>query len=255
MSKITEKKFNKNMLIMLVSIMAGAILVTYFAADILRQSKIDDLQGQIDYKNEQIDIKEKEIIEEKNRSIQFTNGFLRSTGELDRAREDRSLGNYHFDLGRLFYSIALSEKNQSMFNSYKNSTIDNCTLAMPNYNNSYYNFLNAGYLFNKTKNFTSHPPLLNLLDKYINLTHSGARLSMLLKNASFYLKTLAESLKMVNNSVIFDGDSEIWDLYNETLDEIEIAEEEYDSDKDDLDEASEINDDEYSFEFNTKREI
>jgi hypothetical protein len=258
MSRITEKKFNKNMLIMLVSIMVGAILVTYFAADILRQSKIDDLEGQIASHEEQIQIKEKEIVEEKNRSIKFTNGFLLSTGELDRAREDRSQGNYHFDLANLFYNIALTEDNTSSFYFYKNRTIDNTTLAMPEYNNSYDNFINAAYLFNQTKNFTDYPALKDLIDSYINLTHSGAKLTKLLYNASILLKQLAEKLKIENGTVSYEGNTSyiegLLESYDDLLDEIEDAEDEYAEDSEDIKEASDI-DDEYSFDFKTTREL
>lgn len=256
MSKITEKKFSKSMLVMLVSIMVGAVIITYFAADLIKQSRIENLEGRIASKDEQIQIKENEIIEEKNRSIKFTNGFLLSSGELDRAREDRSQGNYHFELGRLFYSISLSEDNESKFGSYKNSTLNNCTLAMPNYVYSYSNFMNAAAWFNKTKNYTEHPPLLNLLDKYINLTFSGVRLSVLLYNASKYLKMLAQNLTFDNGTVTFEEDvTELLELYNETLDEIEVAEVEYASDSEDIKEASDIDDDEYPFDFKTTREL
>ncbi len=258
MSKITEKKFNKNMLIMLVSIMVGAILVTYFAADILRQSKIDDLQGQIASQEEQIQIKEIEIVYEKNRNINFTNNFLKSAGVLDLGREFRANGSYHFNLGRLFYSLALSEHNVSTFNSYKNATLDNCTFAKSDYLYSDQNFQISGYLFNKTKNFTDYPLHIQLINNYINLTNSGSRLVLLLLEANTYLKKLAENLTIENGTVFFNEDvSELWGWYNETMVDVKAAEKEYNSDAEAVKQIKpeDIEDLEYSEkpDFNTNR--
>lgn len=258
MKKLTDMTFNRNMFIMLFSIMIGAILITYFAADIIKESKIEDLESQIAYRDEQIQIKEIEIIVEKNRNINFTNNFLKSSGVLDLAREYRANGNYHFELGRLFFIIALNEYNLTRFNSYKNSTIDNCTLAIPDFNNSYNNFHYAGYMYNKTKNYTDYNPLIKLIDNYINLTKSGAKLSMLLYNASNYLKNLANNLSMENGSVKFEGNvTELWKLFNDTLEDIKIAEGEYRdySDAIDIVKPVDIEDLEYPDlpDFNTER--
>ncbi|MCK5031596.1 MAG: hypothetical protein KAR64_09025, partial [Thermoplasmatales archaeon] len=125
--------FDRNMFIILLAIMIGFITVTYFIADIVNQSKIDNLTT--------AHITEMESIEKMN--INFTNNFLESSVLLDTAREYRAFGNYHFDLASLFFTSALSERNTSIMESYKNITIDNCTKAMPKYNISSLNFKTA----------------------------------------------------------------------------------------------------------------
>jgi len=61
--------FDRNIFIMLLAVMIGFITVTYFVADIVNQSKMDDLTT--------AHITEMESIEEMN--INFTNSFLESS--------------------------------------------------------------------------------------------------------------------------------------------------------------------------------
>ena len=174
------REFTKNMFIMLLSIMVGAVIITYFAADIVNRSTIENLT--IEH------TAEIETITGKN--INFTNNFLKSSVLLDLAREYRAFGNYNFDLAFLWYSSALAERNISTIELYKQRTIDNCTEAMPNYLNSHGNFLESKVSFENTKNYTSYDKYLEILDIYIGLTGSGARLTMLRYNASQYLLLL-----------------------------------------------------------------
>jgi len=199
--------FDRNMFIMLFAIMIGFITVTYFIADIVNQSKIDNLTT--------AHVIEMEAIEEMN--INFTNSFLESSVLLDTAREYRAFGNYHFDLASLFFTSALSESNISIMKSYKNITIDNCTEAMPKYNISNLNFKTASSFFNNTKKYTEYSGYIKLLDLYIDLTESGARLTMLRYNASKYLKQLAENITVINGYVSLDNVSGLMDLFNETM--------------------------------------
>ena len=199
--------FDRNMFIMLFAIMIGFITVTYFIADIVNQSKIDNLTT--------AHVIEMEAIEEMN--INFTNSFLESSVLLDTAREYRAFGNYHFDLASLFFTSALSESNISIMKSYKNITIDNCTEAMPKYNISNLNFKTASSFFNNTKKYTEYSGYIKLLDLYIDLTESGARLTMLRYNASKYLKQLAENITVTNGYVSLDNVSGLMDLFNETM--------------------------------------
>jgi hypothetical protein len=164
--------FDRNMFIMLFAIMVGFITVTYFIADIVNQSEIDNLTT--------AHITEMEYIEKMN--INFTNNFLESSVLLDTAREYRAFGNYHFDLASLFFTSALSERNT-------------------------YN----------TKKYTEYGGYLKLLDLYINLTESGARLTMLRYNASKYLKYLTENITVINGSAALDNVSGLMDLFNETM--------------------------------------
>lgn len=189
------REFNKNMFIMLLSVMAGIIIITYFVADIVNRSKIETLTTHY----------EGEITTVKGKSENFTSYFIKSSVILDQAREDRAFGNYHFDLALLWYQSALSEKDSSLFELYKLRDIENCTNAMPYYYNSYLNFKEARNYFNDTKSYTDINKYLNILDLYVGLTESGSRLTMLRYNASIYLMLLTENLTFnpVNNSVTF----------------------------------------------------
>jgi hypothetical protein len=218
--------FDRNMFIMLLAIMIGIITITYFIADIVNQSKIDNLTT--------AHFNEMESIEKMN--INFTNNFLESSVLLDTAREYRAFGNYHFDLASLFFTSALSERNTSKMETYKNITIDNCTKAMPNYNLSYLNFKTASSFFDNTKKYTGYSGYLKLLDLYINLTESGARLTMLRYNASKYLKYLTENITLINGSAALDNVSGLMDLFNETMDTYGIESNIYEEYKEEIDE-------------------
>ena len=199
--------FNRNMFIMTFSVMIGFIVITYFVADIVHRSQIQALNTEHTL--------EIETIEENN--INFTSGFLESSVLLDSAREDRAFGNYHFDIAHLFYTSALSERNQSVMNDYKNLSIYNSTQAMPMYLSSHYNFLEASDFFETTKGFTVYGNYLQLLNLYVNLTQSGARLTMLRYNASLYLKMLTENITYVNGSGALENMIELLLLFNETM--------------------------------------
>jgi len=187
------KEFTKNMFVMLLAIMLGAVIVTYFVGDIVNRSKIETLTTQY----------EGEITSVKDRSENFTSHFLKSSVVLDQSREDRALGNYYFDLAYLWYETALSEKNVSLLTIYKGRGIENCTYAMPVFYNAYLNFLDAKTYFNDTKAYTDK--YFDILDLYVNLTESGSRLTMLRYNASLYLMYLTENLTFnaVTNTVVY----------------------------------------------------
>ena len=201
------REFTKNMLIVLVAIMMGFVIITYFIADIVRRSDLAELTTK---KNIEINTIE-------GRNVNFTDHFLESSILLDTAREDRSFGDYHFDLARLFYTGALAENGESEMEYYKTRTIDNCTNAMQKYLYSNLNFKSSSKFFNDTKQYTTVSSYTRLLNLYFNLTMSGARLTMLRYNASMYLKALAENLTMVNGSVGYlTNVSDLLNLYNET---------------------------------------
>ena len=205
--KNMARLFDRNMFIMLLAVMVGFITITYFIADVVNQSKMDTLTS--------AHITEMEAIEEMN--INFTSSFLESSVLLDSAREYRAFGNYHFELASLFFTSALSEKNISTMELYKNRTIDNCTEAMPKYNISNLNFKTASSFFGNTKKYTEYGGYLKLLDLYVNLTESGARLTMLRYNASKYLRHLAENITVINGTAALDNVSDLMDLFNETI--------------------------------------
>jgi hypothetical protein len=218
------KEFTKNMFIMLLSIMIGVIIITYFVADIVNRSKIETLEGK--------------IITVKIKSENFTSYFLKSSVVLDQAREDRAFGNYHFDLAFLWYQTALFEKNSSLMDLYKERGMDNCTNALPNYYNSYLNFEESKGYFNETKLY-SEEKHLSILELYINLTESGARLSMLRYNASIYLTYLTENLTfdLETSSVIFmENVTVLLNLFNLTLSAYQVELKIYDNIQNDIDE-------------------
>lgn len=216
---IMAREFTKNMFVMLFSIMIGAIIITYFVGDIIYRSDIETLAVQ--------HTTEIESLEEMN--INFTSHFLSSSVLLDKSREDRAFGNYHFDLAFLWFKSALIEKNSSTLGIYKNRTIDNCTYAMENYFISHQNFKEAKIFFNNTRGYTSYEKYLEVLDIYVNLTASGARLTMLRYNASKYLKYMAENLSLdMNISELFELFNETMDLYDGELDIYEDYQDEID---------------------------
>ena len=223
------REFDRNMLIMLGSIMIGVIIITYFVADIVNRSKIETLTTGY----------ETQIsgIEQKN--VNFTNYFMKSTVLLDKAREDRAFGNYHFDLGLLWYQSALAEKDGNQMELCKTRGIENCTNAMPYYYYSYLNFGESKNYFIETKSLTTHLKYLNVLDIYINLTASGSRLTMLRYNTSMYLKYLTENLTFdaENNNVTFLVNvSELMGLFAGGMGAYQDELEDYEEYQDEIDE-------------------
>lgn len=186
--------FDRNMFIMLLAIMVGAIIITYFIADIVNRSKIETLTTE--------HALEIETIEERN--INFTDHFMKSSVLLNDAIEDMLYGDYHFDLAaKLWYPNA----------KYEN-VINNCTSAMENYLTSHQNFNTSKSFFNDTKAYTSYEKYLEILDLYLGLTGSGAKLTMLRYNASRDLKYIAENLSVATDPMNI---SELMELFNETL--------------------------------------
>jgi hypothetical protein len=223
------KEFTKNMFVMLLSIMIGVIIITFFIGDIINRTKIDTLNAE----------HKEEIITLKGQSENFTSHFLKSSSVLDQAREDRAFGNYHFDLGLLWYQSALSQKNTSMTELYKMRGIDNCTNALPNYLYSYYNFLESKDYFNETKAFVSYTKYIDLLDLYVNLTDAGSKLTMLRYNASKYLIYLTENLTFnpgSNNVTFLTNVTELMMLFESTIFLYGEAVEEFEEYQEEIDE-------------------
>jgi len=185
--------FDRNIFIMLLAIMIGVIVITFFIADIVNRSTIETLTTEY----------ETEITTISSKSENFTSYFLKSSVVLDQAREDLAFGNYHFDLAFLWYNSALSEIDSITLELYKTRAVDNCTIALPNYIYAHDNYQEAKSYFNDTKLFTNYELYLDILDIYISLTESGSNLSMLRYEASVYLKYLTENLTFdeINNTV------------------------------------------------------
>jgi len=215
------REFTRNLFIMMLSVMTGIVVITFFVADVVHQSQIKQLNSE--------HISEIHTIEKNN--IQFTSSFIESSVLLDSAREDRAFGNYHFDLAQLFFSSALSERNETIMEEYKEDCTMNCIQALPKYEISSQNFDIASSFFESTKQYTEFQSYITLLSMYVNLSNSGAKITMLRYNATIYLKTIAENITFVNETAapIMENLTEIMDLLNQTLmaynAELEIFEE------------------------------
>ena len=207
--------FDKNMFIMLLAIMIGAIIITYFFADIMRRSQI----GKIEEKY----TKEIESIEERN--INFTSNFLDSLSSLTRAKNYRLDGEIKFQVSYAFYDNILSESNKTRFDYYKSYIIGNSSDAMYDFSISYLNFNDSITNFNHSKSYTEHGPYIELTDLYINYSKSGARLSLLRYNISKYLLWISENLTFVNGTVGFLGNmSGLIDKLNDNLEQYILEE-------------------------------
>jgi len=220
------REFTKNMFIMLVTIMIGVVIITFFIADLKARSEEQErYTGEI------------EVIEQRN--INFTNYFMKSSVLLDKAREDRAFGNYHFDLAFLWYQSALSIKNDSLFELYKIRGIENSTNALPYYEYSHLNFEESGNYFLETKSLTTYPSYLEVLDIYIDLTASGSRLTELRYTASTYLGYLTENLTFDfnNNNVTFQGNmTELLSMFDQIMFAIGAETEIFEGLQDEIDE-------------------
>ncbi len=202
---------------MLIAIMAGVIIITYFIADIINQSKIEDLT--IEHNVELIDIH--------SRSENFTDHFLQGSVTLDSARETREVGNYHFDFALLWYNMATATNN----NSTIPDCITHCDNAMDNYVTSKEKFINAQPYFSDAAAFTDKPRYIEALNYYVSFTHSGANITVLRYNASLYLKRAAENFSLGN----MENVRMLLELFNQTEELYQIELEEYTKNKNQID--------------------
>lgn len=194
--------FDRNLFIMLLAVMLGAILVTFFVADIIRQSEFDVERKSYIQEIEDVTT-EKNIFE--NESKNFTDNFFKSLSSLDFSREHRAEANSYFDFAA---SIWFPQKNY-------NKTIENCSSAMESYIFAYNNFIATAGFFNTTSQYTTEEKYVSIIDLYIQLSESGASISMIRYNASKYLRSLAENLSLYGEDA---NVSELLDLFNETND-------------------------------------
>ena len=203
------REFTRKLFMIVLSVMAGIIVITFVLADVVHQSQIQQLNSE--------HISELENIAENN--IYFTSSFLESSVLLDSAREDRAFGNYHFDLAHLFFTSALSERNETIMDWYKLDCTMNCSKALPKYDISSQNFNLASSFFESTKQYTDFQSYITLLSLYVNLSNSGAKLTLLRYNATIYLKMIAENITFVNDTAVplMENLTELMDLFNQTM--------------------------------------
>lgn len=207
---IVGREFNRNMFVMLIAIMVGAVIITYFVADIVNRSTIETITTQ--------HVTEIRDIYSVNEN--FTDNFLQGSIKMDSAREVREVGNYHFDFALFWYNTALSNlTNSSILNC-----IGNCTSAMVKYLTSHQRFDESKPYFETAKTFTDKDKYIEVLGYYTKFAQAGKNITMLRYYASKYLMSAAENLSlgnMENVSLLMDLFNETEELYEEELEEYE----------------------------------
>jgi hypothetical protein len=178
------REFTKNMFIMLAAITIGAVIITYFVADIVNRSKIETLTTE-----HVTEIKDINSINEN-----FTNYYLQGSISMDSAREVREVANYHFDFAFFWYNNALVNTT----NLFTQRCIENCTDAMSTYLTSYQKFGESKPYFEKARTYTNKTRYIEVLGYYISFAQSGQNITLLRYKASDYLKRAAENLSLGN---------------------------------------------------------
>ena len=196
------REFNRNMFIMLISIMVGVIVITFFMADISRQSEVDEL-------NKQHGIEVETITTEKEAAIalseNLTDNFFKSLGSLDFSREYRAKGDSYFDNAAVI-CYPLKQYEEMM---------KNCSLAIVEYELAYKEFLDSSDYFEDTKEYAPEgSKYYSIINLYIELTLSGANVCKLRYNTTNYLSQIAENLSLYGEAVNI---TDLLDLYNESV--------------------------------------
>ena len=207
--------FDRNMFVMMIAIMIGIIIITYFIADIVNQSKIETLTEEHFV----------EIDDINSRNENFTNHFLQGSVTIDSARETREIGNYYFDFALFWYSTALA----NMTNTSIDKCIENCWDAMNEYTTSYQKFGFSKPYFEDAKTYTDQYDII--LDYYLGFARAGQNITTLRYNASNYLRQIAENLTLGN----MENLSLLMALFNETTGLYDDALEDYEDNKDQID--------------------
>ena len=200
------KRFNRDMFIMLVSIMVGAIIITYFIADLQKETEFKTFEKTLKTEHQT------EIGDINSRNENFTKNFLQGAIILDSARETREVGNYYFDLAaKIWYPEQEYQK-----------VIDNCTEALSKYLTSNQKFLDSKPYYIAAKTFTDNPSYHGVIDYYVNFTDKGMEITQLRYDMTLYLKHAAENLSLgfVDNATILMANfSELQSFYSEMLSE------------------------------------
>ena len=212
-----EREFNKNMFIMLAAIMVGAIIITYFVADIVNKSKIDTLT------TEHI----VEIQGVHSKSENFTDNFLQGSITMDSAREIREVANLNFDFALFWFNNALvkasvwfNDKWVNVTESQIERSIENCTNAMIKYLTSNDKFAESKPYFINAKNFTDNERYIEVLGYYVSFSQIGQDITLLRYNSSKFIKQAAENLSLgetENVTLLMENFSMMEELYQIAL--------------------------------------
>jgi|GEM_PF-806190 len=214
--RIVARLFDRNMFIMTVAIMIGIVIITFFIADIVNQSKIETLTEEHVVEIEDIN----------SRNENFTDYFLQGSVTIDSAREVREVGNYYFDFALFWYNTALV----NITNTSTDKCIENCWSAMDEYSTSYQKFGYSKPFFEEAKTYTDR--YVTILDYYVGFAQAGQNITMLRYNASNYLRQIAENLSLGQ----MENVSMLMELFNETTGLYDEALEDYEDQKDQIDE-------------------
>ncbi len=182
------REFTRNMFIMLVSVMVGVVIITFFLGDIINQSRIDTIN--IQHVTEISDIN--------SRNENFTNYYLQGAVIMDSAREVREVANYYFDFALYWFNTALANQSKNL----TKPCMDNCTNAMEKYLTAHQNFGKSQPYFINARNYTNNSRYLEILGYYINFADAGQNITTLRYNASYYLKCAAENLSFGNMEIV-----------------------------------------------------
>ena len=199
---VMVREFTRNLFVMLVAIMIGVIVITFFIADIQRQTQIETIT--IEHQTEIQDIA--------RRTENFTNHFLQGTVKMDAAREIREVGNYHFDFALFWYNTALINTT----NTTIQRCIHNCTIAMDRYLASHQGFNDSKPYFINAQTYTDEEKYIEVLGYYVLFAQSGRNITLLRYNASKYLKYAAENLslgQLDNVAMLMENFTAIEDAY------------------------------------------
>ena len=213
--------FTKNMFVMLVAIMVGAIIITYFAADIIRRTQIAEIETEHIIEIEDI----------YSRTQNFTDYFLQGSIKMDAARETREEANLYFDFALFWYNNGLKNANVWFNYVWVNGTnqtiqhcIGNCTVAMDGYLSAYQRFDESKPLFETAATYTNRSKYLEVLGYYVNFAQLGKDITMLRYNSTKYLKQAAENISIgniENATLLFENFSMIEEVYEGMLGEYE----------------------------------
>ena len=210
-------EFTKNLFVMLVAIMVGVIVVTYFVADIIRRTEIETLTTE--------HIMEIEDINSKYEN--FTDYFLQGTIKMDGGREIREEANLYFDFALFWYNNALVNANVWYNNVWINGTnetvqdcIENCTLAMDDYLASHEKFNESKPFFITAMTFTERAKYVEVLGYYVSFAKLGKDITMLRYNSTKYLKFAAENISIgdfENATLLMGNFTIIEEMYQQML--------------------------------------
>ena len=182
------REFTRSMFVMLVSIMIGVVIVTYFTGDIINRSKIETITEQ----------HVTEITDINSRNENFTNYYLQGAVKMDSAREVREIANYYFDFALFWFNNALANQSSNL----TIPCIENCTNAMEKYLDSSENFEKSKPYFINARAYTNNSRYLEILGYYIGFASAGQNITILRYNASDYLRRAAENLSFGNMTVV-----------------------------------------------------